>query len=340
MAQAVESLLTLVSAEHLDAFWQHPKWWQLANQYLFNNGLDVILVTDESDELIAALPVHSGKGLLKSPQHPHLTIIDSLWLRTMNPQSVDAVMDAVLKNVSAWGWNSPNVPDRSQVSHCRQVRHWQWRESRRSAWFDTTGDLPLPGKLRRNLARHERHLQEHGDLRYSSSNSLDSDATAEALQNFLDLEAAGWKGQSGTAIKADPMLMNFYLGLQELNTDELMFEVHQLHQATRCIAVKIAVRCGSTRYLLKIAHDEACGAHSPGSLLLWRVLQDCVDTDVDTLSLVSSPDWATRWKPQSFPVWHVTRFAHNPQGALYLHADRLKIRVKEQLKTTRNRIRP
>ncbi len=340
MADVVDLLIKHFDPLASRKFWQHPRWWQLANQHLFGKELKLVVVTDSDGAIVAALPVQRDAGLLKSPQHPHLTIIDSLWIQSISPISIEQVMDAVLQHTDAWGWNSTNVPATSQIAQCQQNPRWQWRVARQSAWFDTTGDLPIPGKLRRNLARHERHLEENGELSYSCFDATDAGAITQAIDDFLRLEAAGWKGSSGTAIESDPTLKDFYLELKQFNTPELLFEVHQLHQQTRCIAVQLAMRCGSSRYLLKIAYDEACGAYSPGSLLLWRTLQYSVNDDTESLSLVSSPDWATRWKPETFSVWHVTRFSKNLQGALHLQADRLKTRIKDKLGPTHNRTHP
>lgn len=333
--------MALIEPCRLEAFWQHPKWWQLSNEHLFDSQLALITVVDAQGALIAALPVKNNTKLLSFPQHDHLTVIDSIWAASIDAPRIEQVMDATLSHFKASGWNSLNLPTSSPMAQCHEHPHWQWREVRQSAWFDTQSeDVPIPGKLRRNLARHERHLQETGELSFSSVNAKDADGIEQAMGDFLQLEAAGWKGESGTAVAADPTLRAFYLGLKSFNTLDLLFEIHRLYHQDRCIAVQIGIRCGSTRYLLKIAYDEAYAASSPGSLMLWRTLQDCANSDTETLSLVTAPPWAARWKPKTFPVWHVTRFSNNLQGSLHLHTGRLKNGLKDRLRATRNRIKP
>ena len=55
-------------------------------------------------------------------------------------------------------------------------------------------------KFRSHLRRSRRQLEEQGTLALKHFSTADP----EALEKFYDLEASGWKGAEGTAIKCDP----------------------------------------------------------------------------------------------------------------------------------------
>ncbi len=339
LKSSTDDLQGLVAVSEQRPFWQQPAWWQLANEHLFQGRVELIIASNDRQETLAAMPVLRQGGALLSPQHPHLTVGDSLWIGADSVCELDEIMDAILTHLGASSWTNGHLPNTSQIQLCQDQTHWQWKQVRESAWFDTTGDTPIPGKLRRNLARHQRKIEDLGELVYQVAQTDDTDELSAAMQNFLRLEASGWKGESGTDISKDANLTAFYEGLLGFTQQELKLEIHQLHLANNCIATQIALRCGRTLYLIKIAYDESQAAYSPGSLLLWQTMQRCVEDDTQTLSLVSAPNWASRWKPNVFPVWHVTRFSNTPQGAIRQKAYGFRNTLVNQLRETRNRMR-
>jgi len=344
LSNSIDQLLTHNALDGAVPFWQHPKWWQLANDTLFNGSVELVSVIDENDNTLVALPVQRMGGLLRSPEHPHLTVGESIWCIKNTTGRINEIMDALLQHLNAWAWQSNNSPDCAHVRLCDSLPEWQWRKVRESACFDTTGDMPIPGKLRRNLSRHERNLEAtHGKTSYSIVTSTCANANKDsmnlALNAFLSLEASGWKGESGTAISNSSALKEFYQGMIELHDKHLLLEIHQLVLDSICIASQLAFKCGDTRYLLKICYDEEFAAFSPGSLLLKHTLQHCVENDTNTLSLVSAPAWAMRWKPEITPVWHVTRYANTLQGNLRHQLSRAKRGAILQMRDARSRIR-
>lgn len=323
----------------LEPFWQLPQWWQLANTHLFNSQLELIQVTSAQGDLLAAFPIRQNGGLLSAPEHPHLTVGDSYWMPGLSATDIDTIITATLSSLQAWGWQLGNAPDTSASRLCENAAHWQWRQTRESAWFDTTDSVPIPGKLRRNLQRHWRLLETDAELHYTIADAKDESDIHTALDQFLELEASGWKGESGTAIQTDAVLKSFYHGLKTLKEPAINFEIHQLYRNGECIAAQLALRCNNSRYLLKIAYDETYAERSPGSLLLWKTLEHSVEQNLEHLSLVSAPAWAERWKPNVFPVWHVVRFSNDLQGAMREKASTLRNGMMNQLRETRNRMR-
>ena len=55
----------------------------------------------------------------------------------------------------------------------------------------------MTAKRRKKLGRQRRRLADHGAVGFSSA--FDAEAVRQALEQFLALEAKGWKGKRGTS---------------------------------------------------------------------------------------------------------------------------------------------
>jgi CelD/BcsL family acetyltransferase involved in cellulose biosynthesis len=174
--------------------------------------------------------------------------------------------------------------------------------------FDTRGDYEtatrnMSGSFRRNLRRLSRRAAEAGALRWESVS--EPSKLPEAFDEFLRLEASGWKGEQGesSAIRCNPSLLRYYRNLLDSSGPQGRFRIMLLRLGEQPVAAQLAVQSGRTLHLLKIGSSEAHANLSPGNLALEHTLQQaCADKDIDTVSLVTGPDWARIWKPDSQPV--------------------------------------
>lgn len=130
-----------------------------------------------------------------------------------------------------------------------------------------TARLRSPGsaQLQRALRRKERRLEEMG-LRRGDGVEGD-ESLGRWIEDFLDLEARGWKGRAGTAIACS-----------EPNRRYFREVIGAAHRRGRLLAIgfdaagaPIARRCsftaGEGSFAFKTAYDEAWAKFSPGVLL-------------------------------------------------------------------------
>ena len=114
---------------------------------------------------------------------------------------------------------------------------------------------------------------------------------------FVDLEAAGWKGARGAAIKYRQGWSDFYqdftVGLARAGC--LVWNC--LQAEGRVIAAQIAVRTGSRLTVFKIAYDEDYARCAPGNLLWSRVLEEAFASDeIREVDALSDMSWHRDWK--------------------------------------------
>jgi O-antigen/teichoic acid export membrane protein/CelD/BcsL family acetyltransferase involved in cellulose biosynthesis len=119
----------------------------------------------------------------------------------------------------------------------------------------------LSSKKRKELRRQRNRLEDAGDLTFSLSSP---GQTAAALQDFFALEAAGWKGKQGTAIRCEPDTEIFFTRAIAGLAANGQAAIAQLRQGSRLIAAGVVLRSGRGAWFLKIAYDETLAQYSPG----------------------------------------------------------------------------
>ena len=126
-------------------------------------------------------------------------------------------------------------------------------------------DRALGGKKHKELRRQQRRLGEQGDLRITEL----SGSPDEFIAQFLELEARGWKGKHGTAMRDDPTARGLFEAYLRGAHERGQLEAWTLGfaGAPLPIAVKCNLRAGDGALAFKIAYDETLSKYSPGVLL-------------------------------------------------------------------------
>lgn len=171
----------------------------------------------------------------------------------------------------------------------------------------------VAGKFRRNLRRRWRILSSAGDPAFVVHR--DTPRAMEALEDFLVLEQAGWKGRSeqGNAILDSPTRLARTRRIVRDLSDRNECEVHALMLQGTVIASHVCF-CGSdSMYVFKTAYDESWARVSPGHLLLHQALLECMGRpDIHRLVGGAEVPWWEPWNPVTRARWQ----AYAPLGGL------------------------
>jgi CelD/BcsL family acetyltransferase involved in cellulose biosynthesis len=202
---------------------------------------------------------------------------------------------------------------------------WESMRSPRVALGGGAAEERTTAKFRANLRRRARRLAEAGAVavrRVDGGEGVD-----EALDEFLALEASGWKGAHGTAIALDPALVRFYRRMAHDAAARGGLALRALLLDGRPVAVHLGLVHRGVYYLPKTAYDEALGSASPGQLLQREVLAECEARGLDGFDFLG-PDmeWKREWAP-----------THAPHDWLYVYRPSLAGRAMHSLK---HRLRP
>ena len=133
----------------------------------------------------------------------------------------------------------------------------------------------MSNKRRKNLRRQRRHLD---DLLGGKLERVDwgpqDEARPAAIELFLRLEAAGWKGRAGTAISCNPEHEAFFRTLVEEFARDGQLQLWFLEAAGTPVAAQCNLISGDTVFHFKIAYDEGLAHYSPGVLLELEMLEE------------------------------------------------------------------
>lgn len=151
------------------------------------------------------------------------------------------------------------------------------RTIERSPWVDLSGsweeyEAGLPAKRRADLRRRSRRLgEEAGPVEFSRH------GTAEGLDDLLAegfaVEASGWKGTQGTAIRADARVRRFYESAAHWAAEAGCLSLNFLRAGGRPVAFAYCIAEPEAHHVLKIGIDPAFNRFAPGLLLTREMIR-------------------------------------------------------------------
>ncbi|MGE3245848.1 MAG: GNAT family N-acetyltransferase [Beijerinckiaceae bacterium] len=126
----------------------------------------------------------------------------------------------------------------------------------------------IGSKRSKEFRRLMRRLSERGDLQHVALKS--GAELRQGAEDFMALEASGWKGQRGTALLCDPSLATFMRTMARRFAASDQFEIDGLTMNGKPIAMSIVLKSGPDAYFWKTAYDENFAQYSPGVLLALK----------------------------------------------------------------------
>lgn len=134
------------------------------------------------------------------------------------------------------------------------------------------------GSTRKKLRQHFNRLAALGSVDIVDHRA--PEAIGAALDRFLVLEAASWKGGKGTALSSKPADAGFarrmFTGLAETGAASII----ELRLDGAVLASQVLLYCGPHAFTWKIAFDGAFAKYSPGSVLVDRLTETLLAGDI------------------------------------------------------------
>jgi hypothetical protein len=142
-------------------------------------------------------------------------------------------------------------------------------------------DASLLAGKRKQMGRKRRRLEEQGRLEFRRLTA--GEAQSVWVEQFLRLEASGWKAERGTAMLCLAHEAEYFRDICKQYHAEGQLRMAGLFLNDRPIAMKCSLMSQEGGFVLKIAYDETYRKWSPGLMLEIE----------DVLHLNDSPSW--RW---------------------------------------------
>ncbi|QLF68553.1 GNAT family N-acetyltransferase [Peteryoungia desertarenae] len=164
------------------------------------------------------------------------------------------------------------------------------------------GQVYLQGAIDKNhlreMRRQLRLLSERGEVTYNVARQPEE--VRGRMEEFLALEAKGWKGRKRTAMVMDRLRAAFAREAITNLADADAVRIHTLDLNGRAIASMIVFIMAGEAYTWKTAYDEDYARFSPGKLLMadlteWH-LDDANIERTDSCAVPDHPIMSRFWK--------------------------------------------
>jgi hypothetical protein len=187
-------------------------------------------------------------------------------------------------------------------------------------------------KFRSHLRRSRKQLEELGALKLHHFHKAD----AEALQKFYALEASGWKGKEGTAIRCDPRTKQFYDLVAQAAARYGYLSLDFLELDGQPIAAHFGFNLRGRYFLCKAGYNESFRRQGPGQLLVHEVLSETLERGLWEFDFVGPATWdESRWASARRTNYRIFIYNRTPYARL-LYFLRIKLREKLHLITGRD----
>ena len=133
----------------------------------------------------------------------------------------------------------------------------------------------ISGSSRRNFGRLRRLMEELGKFEYDIARSPREVRTA--MEEFLLLENAGWKGRQRTSLASERLRAAFAREAVNSLAERDLCRIHSFKIDDRVVASLIVFVQSGHAWTWKTTYDEKLAHYSPGSLLIMRVTETHLD---------------------------------------------------------------
>lgn len=275
--------------------------------------LHVCTVRDESDELIAVLPLVSVFGLFKgvparilsTPVNGHAPR-SGLLARRYGPDVAACLCEAL---VSHGAWDVMLLE--GLPSNCGRVRELisqlharGFVPAEQTTWLQCY--LRFQGNWQEFLASKRRHFRKRyewaerdlaklGELRVERFNG--AEAATHGMALFLAIDRASWKAREGETIDSIAALERYYRGVCERLGTRSLAEIWVLLIGRKAAAAYICLYDGRSRYTLKTSFSETFGSshHSPSKVLLGCIIRNSWGAGGEGIDFVGKMPFVERW---------------------------------------------
>jgi|HubBroStandDraft_2_1064218.scaffolds.fasta_scaffold07871_3 hypothetical protein len=155
----------------------------------------------------------------------------------------------------------------------------------------------LSAKKLKELRRQRNRLAEHGEVRFTVARTTEE--VAQAVEVFLALEASGWKGERGTALRQREGDLSFIRSATRGLSETGQCEIVTLHAGETPVAAAVVLRHQDRAFYFKLGIDERFAKFSPGVQLTLDLTRHlCADAVLATADSTASAD-----HPMINPIW-------------------------------------
>lgn len=313
LTPAWESLADQVAAPA----WLRPAWvraWWRA----FGRGRLQLVAARRGDRLAGVVPVERRGGELRSTSNYHTP---SFGLLVADEQALGALAAALVRaasrrlTMSFLPVGEPSLAALEETSR-RAGRPLLVRVLERCPYIPIEGTWSelldsRRGHMAREIRRRRRKLAARGRLEFDVQDGHQD--LERLLDEGLAVEAAGWKGEGGTAIASTPATRAFYTEIAQWLAARGALRLSFLRLDGRPFAFDFAIEEGGRHSLLKTGYDATFRADAPGVLLRAAMIERAFEHRLKRYDFLGKDDpWKREWTSIVEPQVRLQSFGRSP----------------------------
>lgn len=172
-----------------------------------------------------------------------------------------------------------------------------------------------------DLRRRRRKLESQGEVDISIACPRPNEVDG-LLDEFMELEASGWKGRAESALVYDPDSQAFFRRYGRLASEAGIFRFSALRVDGKLIAARIGAQCDGSFWGFKSGYDESYKNCSPGVLLFLDVLRHAYEQEQASYEFLGALEpWIKDWTSDTHPKIRLRYYPYNFAGAAALSMD-------------------
>lgn len=228
-----------------------------------------------------------------------------LWLKRVPAES-----PVVAALMHAYRWRSV-VICRSAPGYPRIPLHDNWRQP----------EQQLSRSRRESLKRARRIAEQMGPVQCEVL-SPTPEELGPLLEEAFQVEAASWKGRSGSALAHDARQGTFYRRYAAAACRKGILRLCFLRIGGNAVAMQLAVEYGNRFWLHKIGYDDAFARCSPGALLILETIRYAVARGLSSYEFLGTDaPWTQMWTTHVRPCVSLRAYPVNGKGLVALLTD-------------------
>lgn len=269
--------------------------WIMAWNRAFGGGAERVATLRDGGRLVALLPLLRRRGALASATNWHTPLFSPL---AEDEEAGRRLLSGVLASEPpCLDLAFLDAEDRLLSAHRDCVVSAGYRALerviQRSPYVPISGDWDsyesgISGRRLSKYRRFRRRLDEQGRVEievHSGNEGLDA-----ALEDGFAVEAAGWKGEHGTAIRSRPETDAFYREIARWAADMGWLRLWFMRLDGRAIAFSYAIQTAVADYELKVGYDPEFARVGPGVLLTQARLRNAFESGLQSFEFLGQPD--------------------------------------------------
>jgi len=299
------------------------------------------LLISRGDTLIAICPVESTYRKVLGIKIPVLQNIsfgfDFIW---GNNESNKALLNDViecLENTLELKWSAISfsvLGDSSIFYSLSNIRRSRVMIEKSGEWYYIDCNRTYDD-LRKGLSRNSKHNLKQSRNRLSRLEDVEFMQIKNitdlewAYEEFVELEASGWKGEGGRSIRQTPELDNYYRHLIKNSTNNVRCVIDLLKVEGKFIAGQLSIHDSSAAAVVKVGYDEQYSYYRPGVVLFDELVKNCCeDAKLTRIDTVNDSAWIKKWNPSSVEKYSIFIPRNTLTGMLYYFVKKFRQRAK------------